>query len=135
MNYFKLNGVDFGASVAISALEQNFNVLDGPNTERAMTGLMLRDIIGTYIGHSLTLFAKPGEEGAEAFDALWNFLIDHSVDEEGVMVEAADGQTSISYLAYYTSGTRKLPRVENGVNHWDEISINFIPMDAQVRPS
>ena len=51
------------------------------------------------------------------------------------MIEAADGQTSVEYEAYYTSGTRRLRSAADNVNYWDEIEINFIPMDASVRPS
>ena len=50
------------------------------------------------------------------------------------MLEAADGQTTISYEAYYTSASQDIEKVENGVNYWGEIEVNFIPMDAQVKP-
>ncbi|ODU56968.1 MAG: hypothetical protein ABT01_02985 [Clostridium sp. SCN 57-10] len=129
-NYIKINGQSFDATVAISDIEENFSVLDGENAGRSMTGRMVRDIIGTYIGHKVTFFNGKGNAG---FDALWNYLVAHSVDDY-VMLEAADGQSAISYQAYYTSGTRRLRTVQNGVNCWDEIEINFIPMDAQVQP-
>lgn len=130
MNYLKINGQPFDVTVAISDLEENFNVLDGENAGRVMTGRMVRDIIGTYIGHTVTFFN--GKNHAD-FDALWDYLVEHSVDDS-VMLEAADGQSSISYEAYYTSGTRKLRQVEGGVNYWDEIEVSFVPMEAQVTP-
>lgn len=130
MNYIKLNGQSFDALVAISAYEENFNVLDGDNAGRVLSGRMTRDILGTYIGHKITFFNGKGQAG---FDALWDYLVAHSVDDF-VNLEAADGQTTLSYEAYYTSGTRKLKTVDGGVNCWDEIEVNFIPMDAQVRP-
>jgi hypothetical protein len=55
MNYIKLNGISFDADVAISKYNRNFKVLDGENAERVMTGRMVRDIIGTYLGHKLTV--------------------------------------------------------------------------------
>ncbi len=130
-NYIKINGISFDASVAIEEYEESFNVLDGENAGRVMTGRMVRDVIGTYIGHKITFFRRG--DNYSGFDTLWNYLIEHSVDDY-VTLEAADGQTTISYQAYYTSGTRKLPRVEKGINYWDTIQINFIPMDAKVRP-
>lgn len=130
MNYVKLNGVSFDVTVAISGIEESFNVLDGENAGRVMTGRMVRDVIGTYIGHKITFFN--GKKKAD-FDALWDYLIAHSVDDS-VMLEAADGQSSISYEAYYTSGARSLKSAADGINVWDEIEINFIPMDAQVKP-
>lgn len=130
MNYCKINGQSFDVTVAISAVEETFSVLDGENAGRVMSGRMIRDIIGTYIGHKLTFFNGKSNED---FDALWNYLISHSVDDY-VTLDASDGQSSISYQAYYTSGTRKLRSVLGGVNYWDELEVNFIPMDAQVRP-
>lgn len=130
MNYCKINGQSFDVTVAISDIEETFNVLDGSNAGRVMSGRMIRDVIGTYIGHKITFFN--GKSNAD-FDALWNYLISHSVDDY-VNLEAADGQTSLSYQAYYTSGTRSLRSAADGTNVWDEIEINFVPMDAQVKP-
>lgn len=130
MNYCKINGQAFDVTVAISDIEESFNVLDGSNAGRVMSGQMIRDIIGTYIGHKITFFN--GKSNTD-FDALWDYLIAHSVDDS-VTLEAADGQKSISYQAYYTSGTRTLRSASDGANTWDEIEINFVPMDAQVKP-
>lgn len=56
MSYIKLNGREFDADIAISAYNRNFNVLDGDNAGRVLSGLMIRDIIGTYLGHKITVF-------------------------------------------------------------------------------
>lgn len=68
-----------------------------------------------------------------ALDNFWDYLVAHSVDGS-VMLEAADGQSTISYEAYYTSGSQDIEKVDSGVNYWGEIEINFIPIDAQIRP-
>lgn len=130
MNYCVINGIEFDVKVSISGLEENFNVLDGKNVGRVLGGRMVRDVIGTYIGHKVTFFA--GKSQAE-FDALWDYLVKHSVDDY-VVVSLADGQSKIDYEAYYTSGSRKLKSVQNGVNYWDEFQISFVPMDAQIKP-
>lgn len=132
MTYVKINGVSFDVDVAISAIEETFNVLDGENAGRVMSGRMVRDIIGTYIGHKVTFFNGKSNED---FDRLWEYLVEHSVDDF-VQLEAADGQSSIAYEAYYTTGTRRLSEssVNNGVNKWDELEVSFVPMDAQVKP-
>lgn len=131
MSYIKLNGVEFDADVAISSYNRNFNVLDGENAGRVMTGRMVRDIIGTYIGHKVKVFRRG--DNYEGLDAFWDFLVTHSVDDS-VMLEAADGQTTISYEAYYTSASQDIEMVVNGVNYWGELEVNFIPMEAQVTP-
>lgn len=131
MSYIKLNGVEFDADVAISAYNRNFSVLDGENAGRVMTGRMVRDLIGTYIGHKITVFRR-GDNYA-GLDKFWDYLIQHSVDGS-IMLEAADGQKVISYEAYYTSASQEIEKVEDGINYWGEIEVNFIPMDAQVKP-
>lgn len=131
MSYIKLNGIEFDADVAISSYNRNFNVLDGENAGRVMTGRMVRDIIGTYIGHKLTVFRR-GDNYA-GLDSFWDYLVEHSVDNS-VMLEAADGQKTLSYEAYYTSASQDIEMVEDGVNYWGQIEINFIPMEAQVVP-
>ena len=130
MNYIKLNGVEFDADVAISAYNRNFNVLDGPNAGRVLTGRMIRDVIGTYLGHKITVFRR-GDDYA-GLDEFWEYLYQHSIDDS-VLLEAADGQKTISYQAYYTSASQDIEKVEKGVNFWCEIEVNFIPIDAQLK--
>lgn len=130
MNYCKINGISFDATVAISDIEEDFNTLDGENAGRStLTAHMIRDILGTEIGHKITFFNGKNNND---FDALWDYLKAHSIDDS-VSLEAADGQSSITYDAYYTSGSRKLKSAKDGVNIWDEIEVNFIPIDLQVK--
>lgn len=131
MTYVKINGISFDVNVAISKLNRNFNVLDGDNAGRTTSGLMIRDIIGTYIGHKVTFFRKGNNY--TALDQLWDYLVLHSVDDS-VMLEVADGQSTISYAAYYTSGSQDIEIVTEGINYWDEFEISFVPMMAQKTP-
>lgn len=131
MSYIKLNGIEFDADVAISKYNRNFSVLDGQNAGRVMTGRMVRDIIGTYIGNKITVFRRG--DNHKGLDDFWDYLVAHSIDDS-VMLEAADGQTTISYEAYYTSASQDIEKVDGGINYWGEIEINFVPMDAQVKP-
>lgn len=55
MSYIKINGITFDADVAISKYTRYFNVLDGENAGRVMTGRMVRDVIGSYLGHKYYL--------------------------------------------------------------------------------
>lgn len=131
MSYIKLNGITFDADVAISSYNRNFNVLDGDNAGRVMSGRMIRDIIGTYIGNRITVFRRG--DNYSGLDDFWDYLVAHSVDDS-VMLEAADGQSTISYEAYYTSASQDIEKVEDGINYWGEIEVNFIPMEAQITP-
>lgn len=134
MNYVKINGISYDVDVAISEYEETFNVLDGENAGRSSkSGRMIRDIIGTYIGHKVTFFNRGGVSGNSDFDALWSDLLALSV-EDSVQLEAVDGNNQIVYEAYFTTGSRKLHQVIDGVNYWDELTVNFVPMEAQITP-
>lgn len=131
MSYIKINGREFDADVAISSINRNFNVLDGDNAGRVLSGLMTRDVIGTYIGHKITVFRRG--DNYKGLDDFWDYLVAHSVDDS-VFLETCDGQKTISYRAYYTSASQDIERVVNGVNYWGEIEVSFVPMDAQIKP-
>lgn len=130
--YCKLNGISFDVNVAISAYKRKLSILHGDNVGRVMSGRMILDPIGAYLGREITFFRKGNDY--ESLDALWDFLVEHSVDEDGVMLEAADGQNSIAFQAYYGDTEQMIERVENGVNYWGEFTVSFIPMEAQVTP-
>lgn len=131
MSYIKINGKTFDADVSIGEYARNLNVLDGPAAGRGTDGRMIRDPIGTYIGYNIKVY--PRGMDYKGIDDFWSFLVEHSVDDS-VLLEAADNQTTISYEAYYTSASQKLESVQNGVNYWGEVTVNFIPIDAQVKP-
>lgn len=133
MTYCKLNGVSFDVGVAISEYKRKLSILHGENAGRVMTGSMILDPIGAYLGREITFFRK-GDKYKE-LDALWDFLVSHSLDREGVLLEAADGQTTISFQAYYGDTEQMIEKVENGVNYWGEFKVSFVPMEAQVKPT
>lgn len=133
MTYCKINGTPFDVDVAISEYKRKLSILHGENAGRVMTGSMILDPIGAYLGREITFFRK-GDKYQE-LDALWDFLVAHSLDREGVLLEAADGQTSISFQAYYGDTEQMIEKVENGVNYWGEFKVSFVPMEAQVKPT
>lgn len=132
MTYCKLNGVSFDVDVAISAYKRKLSILHGNNVGRVMSGDMILDPVGTYLGREITFFRKG--DNYKAMDALWDFLVEHSMDTTGVLLEVADGQTTLSYQAYYGDTEQSLDEVRNGVNYWGEFTVSFIPMKAQVTP-
>lgn len=131
MNYCIINGVKY--NVRVLELEENWNVLYSENTGRVIgSGAMILDPIGTFIGHTVT-FARKGND-RQSFDNLYHYL--RLPRTQGLNVEFADGQASIAYKAYVSSGKRKAARIdENAGNiYWDSFQANFIPMEAQVLP-
>lgn len=131
MNYIKINGQLFDGKVAISKYNSNLNVLDGPNAGRGMDGRMIRDVIGTYLGHNITVRSRG--MNTSGIDEFWDFIVKHSTDDF-VRLEAVDGQKNVSYDAYYTSASHDLVTADDGENYWGEVSVNFIPMKATATP-
>lgn len=135
MTYCKLNGTAFDVGLAISDYKRTLNILHGENAGRVMSGDMILDPIGAYLGRDITFFRKGDSPAAvAAIDALWDFLVEHSLDTDGVLLEAADGQSTISMQCYYGDTEQSIDKVQGGVNYWGKFTVSFIPMRAQVTP-
>lgn len=128
MNFCVINGKPY--DVNVTAIEENFNKLYTENTKRTLAnGEMFLDPIGTFIGHRVE-FAPL--RSPDTFNELWDFFVQPHT--EGFRVEIADGKTTIAYDAYTSSGARKLEYIRGGVPYWGGMSINLIPMRAQILP-
>ena len=126
----KIDGVSY--DVLVTAIEETFNVLEGPNTGTALYRQReIRDITGIKIGHSVT-FAPDNDP--DAFDALCNYLF--GAVREYVTVEIVHNQSTISYEAAYSTGSRGVAHIddENDVVYWNELTVEFRPMEAQISP-
>lgn len=132
MSYIALNGIEFDANIAISEYKRKLNILQGPNAGRVMSGDMVLDPLGAYLGREITVFRRGNNYAG--LDAFWDFLVQNSMNQNGVYLEAADGQSTIAYQAYYGDTEQSLVRVQAGINYWGDITVSFVPMSAQVKP-
>ena len=84
---------------------------------------------GIKIGHSVT-FAPDNDP--EAFDALCSYLFGSL--REFVVLEIVHGQTTISYEAAYNTGSRAVSHIDddNDVVYWNELTVDFRPMECQI---
>ena len=91
---------------------------------------MTLDPIGTFYGHKIT-FAKMRGHEAE-YDLFFDYVSQPRTD--GLMVELVHNQRTIQYEAYISQGERALKRVDpaSGKVYWDKMSLNIVPMEAQV---
>ena len=132
MDLVKIDGVVF--DVAVTEIEENFNILYSENTGRTIApgARMSLDPLGTFYGHKITLSRKNGSE--EDFDRLFDFVSRPRSD--GVLVEIVHNQTTIAYDAYISNGSRTVDRVNktSGAVFWGALSLNIVPMEAQVLP-
>ena len=130
MDYCIIDGKAY--DVYVDSIQEYFNVTDTDNSGRAIAnGRMIRDVIGTFIGHKVK-FRRKGDNFAE-YDSLCTHLMQ---PYESVNIKIAHNQETIEYEAYATNGQREVERIDrsNGTIYWKALEINFVPMEAQITP-
>lgn len=128
MNLCKIDGVSFDALV--TAICESFNVIEGENSGTAVYRQReIRDLLGVKIGHSIT-FAP--DKSPEAFDELTDYLFGRA--RNSVMLEVVHNQNTITYEAAYNTASRRVSHIDedNDIVWWDELTIDFRPMENQV---
>jgi hypothetical protein len=137
MNYFKINGKNY--NVIVTSLEESFEILYTENSGRTLAdgAPMTLDPIGTFFGHKVSLRKKNGFE--KEFDDLYKLVSEPlrvENEEDGLLFEVAHLQDSIAYRAYVSKGARPIQRIDENLGkvYWGELSLNIVPIKAQVLP-
>lgn len=128
--FLAINGTEFDV-LGIIKVGRSFRVEEDSNADTAISGRRIRSIVGTYIAHDFEVYRSPSN--VQAFDAFWDFLKAHSVDDH-VRLEAADGQETVRYDAYYTAARQDLDWRNNDTNLWGKINITFESIAPEVTP-
>lgn len=124
-----MDGVQY-PGIVINNLKRGFQVLDGPNTDRVMTGGIVRDIIGTY--YNYTMEVDPSNSAPEVYDAFYEVI---SAPVRSHMITVLYGyQGTMTYEAYVTAGEDSVFTAADGRTVWDGLSIQFIATDPQRKP-
>lgn len=113
-------------NVLVTGLTRNFQVLDGENAERTLSGTMIRDIIGTFYNYEMKLMPMVGKYGD--YDALYQVL---SAPQDSHSVVLPYGQGTLSFRAYVTAGQDNLIRKKPGESYWTGLAVQFIAMAPQ----
>lgn len=137
MNYFKINGKNY--NVIVKGIEENFTILYSENTGRTLAegAPMTLDPLGTFIGHKVQIKSRNGFESD--FSELYELITQPItvVDEEDALLfEVAHLQDTIAYRAYVSNGSMPVKRIDekSGKVYWGELSLNIVPISAQVLP-
>lgn len=134
---FSIDGITF-PHLRVLDLVQTFEVLDGKNTSRVMTGEMKRDIIGTYYNYKLTIKPEYSEEGMKEYNKLWDIC--SSPTESHLLVVPYDVgsndvvKNTLTFNAYITSGSRNMLKYNYlGVDYWREGEFQFVAIAPKRR--
>lgn len=114
--------------IHFTSIKRNFEVLDGENAGRLMSGEMERDIIGTYYNYSVEVDAD--EADPSEYDTFYQTI---SAPQASHSITVPYGQTTLTFNAYVTQGADELLYM-GGSNRWGGMSFNFIAMEPQRRP-
>lgn len=131
MDYCKIGGRNY--DVIVTSIEESFTILYTENTGRTIgNGRMTLDPIGTFFSHKVTF--RRSKDNFEEFDRLYDFLTTPRYD--GFSIEMVHNQKTINYDAYVSQGTRTLQKIVARIKKvlWGELTVNFVPMEAQVLP-
>ena len=126
---FTVDGVEY-PNVNVISLERTFAVMDGENAGRTMDGAMQRDIIGTYYNYNMELTSDYSD--LTEYDKLYEVL---SAPVNSHTIVVPYGQGTLTFAAYVANGNDNLIHKRPNFNKWDNLSINFVAMKPQRRPS
>lgn len=101
-----MDGVEY-PNIHVVSLKRSFQILDGENAGRVMTGEMDRDIIGTYYNYSCEIDASGADR--QEYDDFYEAI---SAPKDSHEITVPYGQKSISFQAYVTNGEDNLITID-----------------------
>lgn len=129
MTPFTLDGRTYNVFVPRGGIKRSGKVLDGDNVGRTQSGVMIRDVIGTYYNYTIEI--DTSKTSVSDYDALYEVLT-APVDSHTLTVPY--GQGTLTFQAYVTSAEDALETMEGGVNRWGGLTISFVAMKPRRRP-
>lgn len=92
---FTVDGVGYKVKVPSGGLKRSFDVLDGTNAGRMLSGRMTRDIIGTFYNYQLEI--NRDLASLEEYDRLFQVL---SAPAASHTLRFPYGQSTLTFEAY-----------------------------------
>lgn len=126
---FTVDGTAYGVKVPTGGLKRSFDIMDGQNAGRMLSGRMTRDIIGTFYNYELQI--ERDSASLAEYDSLFQVL-SAPVDYHTVVFPY--GQETLTFQAYVTKGSDSLVRIAGDKNYWGGLTIQFVAMEPQRTP-
>lgn len=126
-NLCEIDGINF--DVLVTGIRETTEILEGANSGVSLyRNREIRDITGIKIGHAVS-FAP--DTDPVAFEMLYDHLF--GTIRESVTIKVAHGQEMIEYEAAYNTCDRGVVyRDDNGFTGWDELTVEFRPIENQI---
>lgn len=121
-----VDGIEYRVRVVYGSLTRSFELREGPNSGTAVTGKMIRDILGT--GYTYTMDIEPDPQYPEDYDDFYEVI---TSPMESHVVAFPYGQTTMQFEAAISSGSDKMGPTFAGVTRWSGLSITFTPLRPQ----
>lgn len=115
-----VDGVHYAVNVDYATLVRQFELIEGDNGGRMISGRETRDLIGT--GYSYTMKLQPDPRYIDDYDALYEVL---SAPQESHMITVPYGQGSISFEAMIEGGSDTYQGKVGGKQIWKGLNISF----------
>lgn len=122
---FIIDGVGF--NVNVTNLKRNGKVQDTGSSGRVNSGLMHREIIGTYYNYTMEL--EQALENIEEYDRLY-YALTAPVDSHILVIPY--GQSTLTFTMYVTKVSDQLTFLNDDIRRWSGLEIEFTAM-AKVR--
>ena len=121
-----VDDVEYDVLVPAGGVKRSFQVMDGENAGRVMSGRMTRDIKGTFYNDELQIYPKIGHYSD--YDSLYEVL---SAPVDSHMAVLPYGQGMSTFEMYVTTGQDTLARKNASGTYWTGLSVQFIAMEPQ----
>jgi hypothetical protein len=118
---FTIDGVGFDVSVV--SLERTGKVQTADASGRSISGVMGREVIGTYYNYALKL--EQNISNPEEYDRLY-YALTAPVDSH--LLALPYGQNTLTFQAYITRANDQLIHSNDNINVWGSLEIDFMAM-------
>lgn len=134
---FSIDGIEF-PHLRVTEFTQTFEILDGENAGRVISGEMVRDVIGTYYNYKMKISPEKNPAGMTDYNKLWDICStpqdSHLIKVPYDVNSVGDNHSEQMFEGYITSGARNMEKYDyDGTDYWKEGEFNFIAIAPKRR--
>lgn len=129
MKGITMDGILYHVRVVYNTLEQGFELIEGPNASKMLSGRRELDLLGTEYPYQLAVEPDPAHQ--DDYDAFF-WAISAPVNSHSVTMPSGNG--TLTFDAMVRSGKRVYKGKLAGNSRWSGLVVNFDPIEPQRVP-